>query len=403
METKPKNSRKTKNISNEISNTKKNNNIDLQTEQYQTTQRYPKMIDRRIQQLRFNMQDEKIEAAWITHLPNIRYLTNFSGSFATLLVTFDELHFFTDDRYEEQIKTELFPVLNLVTHITRNPLETVIKNKLLKNISKIGIESEYISFEDGLAVRSQANTQKVKMCAIQSLVEKYTQPKSPEEISNIKESCRIAELVYEKMLGIIKPGITEVEIAAEISYQTRKLGSEGDAFDIICVAGSRSALVHGSPTTAKVKKNDIVLMDFGCKINGFCSDISRTVCVGKPTAEQKKIYDILYNAMSAAIKEVRPAMRGNYLDAIARDLIKAEGYGENFQHSLGHGLGLVCHEKPIISFRLTDQIIPEDVVLAIEPGIYLPNKFGMRVEDNILVTKTGAIKLTNAPSELVCI
>lgn len=384
-------------------NIKKNKNIDELSISSVKSERYPRMIDRRIQQLRFNMQDEKIEAAWITHLPNIRYLTNFSGSAATLLVTFDELHFFTDDRYEEQIKTELFPVLNLVTHITRDPLETAIKNKLFKNITKVGIESEYISFEDGLQIRTCINSQKAKMCPIRSLVEKYTQPKAPEELESIKESCRIAETVYEKILTIIKPGITESEVAAEIIYQSRKLGSEGDAFDIICVSGARSALVHGSPSAAKVKKNDIFLMDFGCKVNGFCSDISRTICVGKPTAEQKKIYEILYRAMSAAICEVRPAMKGNYLDAVARDIIKFEGYGENFQHSLGHGLGLVCHEKPTISFRLTDQVIPEDVVLAIEPGIYLPNKFGMRVEDNIFVTKTGAIKLTNAPSELVCI
>lgn len=364
---------------------------------------YPKNVEKRFRQLRFNMDDNKINGAFVTHLPNIRYLTNFSGSFAILLVKPDEIHFLTDDRYEEQVKSELFALDNLQVHITREPIAYCIKNNFLEEIETMGVESEYITYEEAIDIRQKLHSQKIKFKPVSSLVERYTQAKSPEEIGCIKASCKIAETVFEKMLDFVKPGMTELDVAIEIAYQGRKLGSEGDAFDIIAVSGSRGALVHGKPSNNKIKKNDILLMDFGCKVNGFCSDISRTICIGKPTKEQKAIYDLLYKAMTAAATEVRPGMKGDFLDGIARKMIEKAGYGQYFQHSLGHGLGLVCHENPIITFRQHNQIVPEDVVLAIEPGIYLPNKFGMRVEDNVLVTKTQNIKLTNAPSELISI
>ena len=142
-------------------------------------------------------------------------------------------------------------------------------------------------------------------------------------------------------------------------------------------------------------------MDFGCKYHGFGSDITRTVAVGKATQEQKDVYKLLVEAKEAAIKEVRPHMNGKHLDLVARDMIKKAKYGKYFEHSLGHGIGLVAHESPIITYRLEDQIIPEEVVLAIEPGVYIPNKFGMRVEDNIYVTREGAKHLTKAPNELL--
>ncbi len=365
----------------------------------------PEFIDKRLRQVRFNMEDNKVNAVWATYLPNIRYLTNFSGSSAAMLILPDEIHFFTDDRYEEQIKTELFDIPNLHTHITRDPLGYTMDNDLLDNSPKLGIETEYIIHAEAMAIRSKLMTKrKTKMLPIHSLLEKYTQPKSPEELESIKRSCQIAEKTFDKMINdVIKPGITEIDLAVELEYQSRKFGSEGKAFDTIVVTGKRGALVHGQPSNAKIKKNDILLMDFGCKVNGFCSDISRTVCVGKPTKEQKDIYALLHRAMTAAITEVRAGMKGNFLDGIARNIIEEAGYGEYFQHSLGHGLGLECHEKPTISFRLTDQVVPENVVLAIEPGVYLPDKFGMRVEDNVVVTQGKNIKLTNAPEELLCL
>ena len=364
---------------------------------------YPKAIDKRFHQLRFNMEDNKVNCVFVSHLPNIRYFTNFSGSAAALLVFNDEIHFFTDDRYEEQVKEELYALHNLRVHITRDIWEYCVKKNILKKIRTLAVESEYLSYDEAVIIRQLIHSHDLKFKPVKSLVEKFTQPKSPEELASIQTSCNIAEKVFKYILGFIKPGMTELDIAIEIDYQSRLLGSEGPAFDTIVTSGARCALVHGQPSGKKIKKNDIVLMDFGCKVNGFCSDITRTICVGKATKEQKDIYELLYGAMSAAINEVRPGMRGNFLDNVARSIITKAGFGNNFKHSLGHGIGLICHEKPVISFRLQDQIIPEDVVLAIEPGIYLPEQFGMRVEDDVFVSKGSNIKLTNAPKELICL
>lgn len=362
---------------------------------------YPKIVDRRFHQLRFNMEENKVEAIVVTYLPNIRYLTNFSGSSAYLFVTPDEIHFVTDDRYEEQIKSELYELPNLTTHITRDVWGYLVKSKMLKKIINVGFEADHMAYSDAVEIRNRVRPMKFK--PITNLVERFTQPKAPEELEYIKKACAIAETVYTEMLDFIKPGVSEREIATEIAYRSRKHGSEGDPFDIIAVSGPRTSLVHGKPSERKVKKNDIILLDFGAKVQGFGSDITRTFCIGKPTKDQKAIYKLVYDAKKAACDGARPGMNGKILDGIARNMIDKAGYGPNFQHSLGHGIGLVAHEKPIITFRMDDQIIPEDSVLAIEPGIYMPDKFGIRIEDNIFVTRNGSTYLTNAPDELLAV
>ncbi|MCL2039646.1 MAG: Xaa-Pro peptidase family protein [Bacteroidetes bacterium] len=362
---------------------------------------YPATINKRLHQIRFNMNENKIDAAFISYLPNIRYLTNYSGSWAYMLITTDEIYFFTDDRYEEQIITELYDLNNMRVHITRDVWKYIEDLKILETVKNIGIEQDHLSYAEATDIKSKMNLIGVRLKPLSDLVDLYTQAKAPEELECIKKSCNIAEEIFEYILDVIRPGITELDIAIEIDYQARLHGSEGTPFDTIVTSGERGALVHGQPSHKKIKKGDIVLMDFGCKINGFCSDISRTVCCGKPKTEQKKIYKLLYNAMSTAIEEARPGMKGDYLDNVARKIIKDAGYGDYFKHSLGHGIGLICHERPTITFRLQDQIIHEDTVLAIEPGIYIPKQFGMRVEDNALIGHTKNTKLTNAPEELI--
>lgn len=375
--------------------------MDKNTNQTDFISPYPKIVDRRFHQLRFNMEENKVEAIVVSYLPNVRYLSNFSGSSAYLFVTPDEVHFITDDRYEEQIKTELYDLPNLHIHITRDVWSYISKSKFLKKIINVGFEADKMAYSDAVEIRNKVRPMKFK--PITNLVERFTQPKAPEELEYIKAACEIAEKVYEEMLEFIKPGMSEIDVAIEIAYRTRKLGSEGDPFDIIAVSGARSALVHGKPSNKKIKKNDIMLLDFGAKVNGFGSDISRTFCIGKPTKEQKALYKLIYDAKQAACDAARPGMNGKLLDSIARKMIDKAGFGPNFQHSLGHGIGLVAHEKPIITFRMDDQIVPEDVVLALEPGVYLTDKYGMRVEDNVYVTRNGNTMLTNAPDDLIAI
>jgi len=360
---------------------------------------YPSLVDMRLNQIRFSLEDLKVDALVINYLPNIRYMTNFSGSAATLFVTPDEIHFVTDDRYEEQIKDELYNLNNLQTHITRDVWDCLAKKKFLKGVSTVAFEADRVAYSDAVNIRNLVRPLKFKPAPC--IVEPFTMPKAPEELANIEKSCEIALTVYDKILKMVKPGMTEKDIALEIAYRTRKLGSEEDAFPIIVVSGPRCALIHGKPSDKEIKPNDVVLLDFGCKVNGYSCDITRAFVVGKATREQKKIYKIIHTAKELAIANVRPGMNGKNLDAYARDLITKEGYGAYFQHSLGHGLGIETHEKPTITFRMHDQIVPENCVLAIEPGIYLPGKFGIRIEDNILVTKNGGKHLTQAPEDLV--
>ncbi len=362
---------------------------------------YPKIADTRFEQLHYAMDEQKVDAIVVTFLPHIRYLTNYSGSAATLFITKNDLYFFTDDRYEEQIKTELYPFPNLHTYITRDVWNYIVEKKVLKGVSSLAFEADRISYAEAVSIRNQIKPIKFKPAT--EVVERYTVPKDPMELEYMQKACDIAIQVYEKILGMIKPGVTEREIALEIAYQSRSLGSEGDPFDIIVTSGPRGAIVHGKPTDRKVKYGETIIMDFGCLVNGFASDITRTVAVGRSSKDQKTIYKILHTAKEAAIESVRPGMNGKTLDKVARSIIEKEGYGKYFQHSLGHGIGLQAHETPTITFRLDDQIVHDNCVLAIEPGIYLPEKFGIRIEDECLVTRTGGKHLTQAPDKLVVI
>lgn len=361
-------------------------------------QLYPKMADTRLEQLRFILEDNKSDAMFVSYLPNIRYITNFSGSSAYLFITKDELHFITDDRYEEQIKEELYPLPGLHTYISRDVWRVAKDKHILKNITTLAFESDRIYYSDAVSIRNLIRP--IKFKPVSNLVERFTIPKSPEELEFIQKACDLAVETYNLVLPLIKPGVGENEIALEIAYQSRKLGSEADPFDIIVTSGARGAIVHGAPTAKKLRNGDIVILDFGCKVHGFCSDITRTIAVGRATKEQKQLYKIIHKAKEAAINIVRPGMNGKTLDKSARSIIEKEGFGKFFQHSLGHGIGLESHEMPLITFRMDDQIVPEFSVIAIEPGVYLPDKYGMRIEDMVYITRYGPKMLTKAPEDL---
>ncbi|ROL56000.1 aminopeptidase P family protein [Bacteroidetes/Chlorobi group bacterium Naka2016] len=363
--------------------------------------RYPEKIDQRLQQIRFRIEEEKAEGLFINFLPNIRYLTNFSGSAASLFILKDEIWFFTDDRYEEQIQTELYPLPNLKTFVTRDVWGYCTKKKMFKNLSSLVFESERLSYQDVINIRNIIRPVKFKPAI--AIVEPFMMPKAPEELESIRKACEMSEKVFEEVLKVFKVGMTEKELAAEIVYRARLLGSEGEPFPTIVVSGKRSSLVHGSPSDKPIKSGEVVTVDFGCIVNGFCSDVTRVFAVGKSTKEQRAIYDLLLKAKDSAIEKLRPFVNGKLIDNIARSMIEKAGYGQYFQHSLGHGLGISPHEPPLITFRKDDEFIPESSVLAIEPGVYIPDKYGLRVEDDVYVNRDGAKYLTKAPSELIVV
>jgi len=357
--------------------------------------------ENRLKVIRAEMKAKNIDAMLVTHLPSIRYITNFSGSNATVFILKSKVLFFTDDRYTEQVKSELHTVKGLETYIQRDPYSYAKEHNLLKGVMSIGVETARVSYDTLVRLRSMFKPAKITKA--NSIVQNATIPKTPDEVAKIRRAADIQANVFNQILPLIKVGVSEQDLAAEITYRGRMLGAEKEAFDIIVVAGEHSAWVHGRATEQKIKKGDMITFDFGFYYEGFASDVTRTVAVGTVSKEQKKVYEIVRNAHGSAIAAAKAGMTGKELDAVARDIITAEGYGDYFQHSLGHGLGIEVHESPGISFRNEKGKIPVGAVITIEPGIYLPGKFGVRIEDDILITETGCEILSSGSSELIVV
>ena len=357
--------------------------------------------ERRISIIRKEMSEKGIDALLVTSLHSIRYLTNFSGSNATLFILPSKVLFFTDDRYTEQIKTELHSVKGLEAYIERSPYTFIKDKNLLDNVKTIGVETNKLPYSSVIHLRKTFKN--CKVVKGDGIVENATIPKTADEIAKIKRAADIQHEVFNQILPLIKVGVKESDLAAEITYRGRMLGAEKEAFDIIVVAGEHSAWVHGRATEQKIKSGDMITFDFGFYVDGFASDVTRTVAVGKVSDEQRKVYEIVREAHKTAIESAKAGMTGKELDAVARDIITAAGYGDYFQHSLGHGLGILVHENPAISFRNDKGKIPVGAVITIEPGIYLPGKFGVRIEDDILITESGCEILSSGSSELIVV
>lgn len=224
--------------------------------------------------------------------------------------------------------------------------------------------------------------------------------KSTEEIEKIHKAQKIAEKAFDEILGFIRPGVTEREIALKLGNCMLENGAEGLSFETIALAGANTSMPHGVPGNYKVKNGDFVLMDFGAVYDGYHSDMTRTVCVGQPSEKMGKIYDIVLKAQLEALKKVKSGITGSELDGYARDIIDESGYGDFFGHSLGHGVGMEIHEFPTASSK-SETILKENMVVTVEPGIYLPGEFGVRIEDFVVVTENSHQNLTNCPKKLI--
>lgn len=359
---------------------------------------YPKIIDKRLQQIRFALDDLKLDGLVVSYLPNIRYLTNFSGSSAYLFILKDELHFITDDRYEAQIKGELYKLPNLKVHITREVWKYISEDSVLGAKTKtIGFEADKVYYADAVEIRNMIRPLKFKPTPGE--IEPFTMPKDPEEIENISKACKMCDDVYQYIKGVIKVGMSEWEITNEIAFKAREFGSEGVPFHIICTSGTNTAMPHLNPTSRKVKKNDLILMEFGCTVNGFASTLCRTIAVGGATKEQETMYRMLVEAQNATFKNLRQGIVGKVLEQYARKIINEGGYGSYFKTNLGHGVGITYNERPNINSRSED-IVPEGCIMAIEPAVYIPNKFGMRIKDTAKVNKEGVSQITFPPENL---
>jgi len=353
-------------------------------------------LNLKLEKVREKLDQLKIEAILITHLPNIRYLTGFNGSSAICIITKSEAFFITDFRYKEQSKEQVKGFKRFIAS-GKTLLDLIQEKNIFDKFKKIGVESQHISLSFVLELKKKFRD--VKFIPTKNFIEEISAVKTHSEVEKIKFAIKISEKVFEEILNIIKPGISELEIASEITYLHRKFGAEKDAFDIIVASGWRSALPHGVATDKKLKKGELVVIDFGCVYDGYHSDITRTISIGKAKPEARKIYQIVLDAQAKAIEKVGKGVKANELDSVARNYIKQKGYGKFFGHSLGHGIGIEIHTLPRIAPK-SNYILQAGNVITIEPGIYIPGFGGVRIEDDILVDSNASI-LTSLPRNLI--
>lgn len=353
------------------------------------------------------LRKQDLDAFLVSSVPNITYLTNYSNFSkeereAFLLITKDDQYIFTDGRYSTAIKKYVADFNLIEITLAKNLYTALNELKQSKKIYSLGIEESDISVSEYKNIkRVIANLKPAKLQNIRI-------SKSPEEIKDIKKACQIGDKAFNLILNKIKPGLSELQVAYMLENLIRLAGADL-SFDTIVAFGQNAAVPHHQTGKNKLKTNDLILIDFGVKFNNYCSDMTRTVVIGKATDEQKKVYQKVLNAQTEAINFLKSKFLNSNSDAItvsasevdqvARSYLMSHGY-PNIPHSLGHGIGLEVHEPPAIS-PISDQVIPEGSVFSIEPGIYIPGKFGIRIED-LFVMQNGKLRqLTNSPKDLL--
>lgn len=355
-------------------------------------------MKQRVERLRERLQHHNLNALLVSSLTNIRYLFGFCGSNAIALVASDLSFFITDRRYTLQASQQ---VHGAEIVIAKKDLYAELKKIVSPEAGyKIGVEAMHLSLKDFTQLKKALDS--VKLVASERLVERISAVKDAQEIEDIRQAATICTAVFNETLPLIKPGISELDISAEISYRAARRGSERDPFEPIVASGVRSALPHGMASRKKIAAGDLVILDFGATMNGYAADFTRTVIVGEASPEQRKMADAVAAALDAAEQATKPGVGGKELDGVARSVLAEKGLGEYFQHSLGHGLGLNVHELPRIGERSQDVLAAGNVV-ALEPGVYLPEVGGIRIEDDFVLTSDGAENLTPISREVVCV
>jgi Xaa-Pro aminopeptidase len=342
-----------------------------------------------------DLRQRHIDRFLVTNIFNVRYLSGFSGSTACMIVGPDSAALITDFRYKEQAEGEVYRGVEV--NISTSDAQTAAMDMLAEFRGTVGFEAGNLPFAsyEKLKDKLSANLEPVTG-AIQAL----RQTKEDGEIASILKAVEIADKVFDEVVQEIKPGMTEVDVAARIDFLLRKRSFEVPAFDTITASGEHSSLPHASPTTRVIRDGDLVKMDFGAIWDGYRSDITRTVVVGKASAKVKEVYDIVLAANEKAIAGIRAGIKGSDADGIARQHIEKEGYGENFGHGLGHGVGLEVHEEPRLS-KKNGKPLGAGMVVTVEPGIYIPGWGGVRIEDIVVIEDDGCRVLTSAPKKLV--
>lgn len=327
----------------------------------------------------------EVDAFLVTNLSNVRYLTGFSGSNGQVLLTRDSAFFYSDGRYKERAK-DLVRGAEIGIYPTR--LADLLAPKVEESgIKRLAIEGQTVTLveRDDLAQRLDG----VAFVSTKGVVENLRRVKDVEEVAKIKQAIAVADEAFEHVLGALAPGRTEKEIALELEIRMRRSGAEDVSFEPIVGSGPLSAHIHHSPSDREFQKGDLILMDFGALVDGYHSDMTRTVVLGPATDEQREMYDLVLRAQAAGIAALGPGAHGREVDAAARKVIDDAGRAEEFAHGLGHGVGLDIHEAPNLGKTSEDTLAPGEVI-TVEPGVYVPGAGGVRIEDCVLVTGDGS-------------
>ena len=339
------------------------------------------------------LRDERLDAFLVTSQVDIRYLVGFSGSAGMLWVSPERTVFLTDFRYETQAKDQIGnrAEIHIIT-AEKGYYDLIEELKLTEGKKFVGFDDNIIRFSTYRRLVSRFPD--VNWIPLTDPVGKLRQVKDPDEVNKIRQAVEIAVEALSETLPLLRPGITEKEFAAELEYRMRRKGSERQAFETIIASGWRAALPHGLASDKIINAGEMITIDFGAVFDGYASDLTRTYFLGDPDQKFREIYEIVLRAQTTAIESVKAGITGKELDGIARKIIEDAGYGEYFGHSLGHGLGLYVHDKPGVTVR-NEEPIPEGAVITIEPGIYLPDWGGVRIEDDVLVGADGGEVLSS--------
>ncbi|MEA3545931.1 MAG: aminopeptidase P family protein [Thermodesulfobacteriota bacterium] len=337
---------------------------------------------------------EKLDTILIFGLPNLRYLTGFTGTDGVFLVRADESVFMTDSRYLVQAQKQVSADR---IHCYKNKLQAVVDELSRCGSQRVGFDADVVSVAT-LEVLTGITQKMVDWCPLSTQLQSLRGVKSAVEIASLKAAADLNCLAFEAILPQLRAGVTEREISLELEYRLKRYGGEANAFDFIVASGLRGALPHGVASDKKILSGELITIDFGTRVDGYHSDETVTLAIGAVDRKLRHIFDIVLEAHDAALAIIRPGMAICDLDAISRDFIASQGYGEYFGHGLGHGVGLEVHEYPAVSSR-SDQILDEGMVITIEPGIYIPGTGGVRIEDTIVVTANGFEVLTSIPKQ----
>lgn len=349
----------------------------------------------RLDNIRIKMNEAGLDCIIVSDELNQHYLSEFAFSDGLLVITAKQAHLITDFRYYEMALAEANKQFSVVTPSDR----WGYIREAISGLRRIGFEGNSVSYSQYLAYRERLLG--VELVSVGNMIAELRQIKSPKEIELMQKAQDIADRAFSDVLNAIKPEMTECDVALELEYAMRKGGAEGFAFDTIAISGDASSLPHGTPRNISLKSG-FLTMDFGAKYKGYCSDMTRTVCIGPADKDMKRLYNTVLSAQLSALEFLREGVDAGEADRVARNIIDSNSeYKGAFGHSLGHSVGLYVHETPTLSPRSFGRKLREGEILTVEPGIYLFGKYGCRIEDMVAIEKRGVYNFTHSLKELI--